>query len=75
MIEALFVLRGKCGDLLEVAVSEFDAAVGELADGRVVRDHQDCVAFGVKLTKVSMTICSLASSRLPVGSSARISFG
>ena len=32
-------------------MSEFDAAIGELADGRIVGDHEDGVAFAVEIAQ------------------------
>ena len=49
VIEANFLFGGKFGDLHEAAVSKIDATVGELADRRIVGDHEDGVAFGVKI--------------------------
>jgi hypothetical protein len=51
VIEVDFVGGGKFGDLDEAAVSEIEAAVGELSDGRVVSDHEDGVAFVVEFAE------------------------
>ena len=51
MIELNFFLGGCGGDLRQVPVGQVDAAVGELADGSVVRDHQNGVAFAMKLAQ------------------------
>jgi hypothetical protein len=51
VIEVNFILGGIFGDLREAAVREFDTAVGEAANFRCVRDHQDGVALRVQLTE------------------------
>jgi len=51
VIETGFIFRGINGDLREAAVGEFDAAVGKSADGWIVRNHENGVAFGMQFAK------------------------
>jgi hypothetical protein len=51
VIEIGFFRLGDFRDLNEAAVREVDAPVGELADRRSVRHHDDRVALGVKFAQ------------------------
>ena len=51
VIKALLILVGKNSDLRQAAVGQLDAAVGEAADRRVVRDDENRMAFGVELAQ------------------------
>ena len=51
MIGALLIFGRRHGIARQTPMNEFDAAVGEAADGGIVRDHQDGVTFGVELLK------------------------
>src|SRR5580704_4512817 len=51
MIELNFVFRRGGSDLREFPMREIDAAVSELSNGIVVSDHEDGVAFAMKLAK------------------------
>src|SRR5690348_1418293 len=51
VVETRFIFRGINGDLRQSAVGEFDAAIGKRADGRVVRDHENGVAFAMQFAE------------------------
>lgn len=51
MVEAGFVFRRINGDLRQTSMGQLDAAVGKRADGRVMRDHENGVAFAVQFAE------------------------